>query len=237
MQHQLKIKLFMDGADIDSMRSAVAAMPHVKGFTTNPTLMRKARVTDYTAFAKEVIAVVKGMPISFEVFSDEFAEMEREARVIHSWGPNASVKIPVTNTRGESAAPLIERLSSEGVPLNVTAILALDQVREVAGALHPDSRSIVSVFAGRIADTGVDPVPLMREASSILKDRPNAELLWASPREVLNVLQAEQSGCHIITAAKDILAKLPLLGKDLKDYSLETVKMFWNDAKAAGYRI
>lgn len=235
--NDLKIKLFMDGAEVDSMRNAVETMPHIKGFTTNPTLMRKAGVTDYTAFAKDVLKVVNGMPISFEVFSDEFSEMEREARIIHSWGPNASVKIPVTNTRAESAAPLIERLSAEGVPLNVTAIMTLDQVREVAKALNPNTPSIVSVFAGRIADAGIDPVPVMREAAEILKSRPKAELLWASPREVLNVLQAEESGCHIITATKDILAKLPLFGKDLTEYSLDTVKMFWNDAKAAGFKI
>ena len=233
----LRIKLFMDGAEVEGMRSAVATMPHIKGFTTNPTLMRKAGITDYTAFAKQVIAAVKGLPISFEVFSDDFAEMEREGRIIHSWGPNASVKIPVTNTEGKSAAPLIRRLSSEGVPLNVTAILTLDQVREISEALHPETASIVSVFAGRIADAGVDPVPVMREAAEVLRSRPRAELLWASPREVLNVLQAEETGCHIITATKDILAKLPLFGKDLAEYSLDTVKMFWNDAKAAGYKI
>ena len=235
--HDLKIKLFMDGAEVEGMRSAVATMPHIKGFTTNPTLMRKVGITDYTAFAKEVITAVNGMPISFEVFSDDFAEMEREGRIIHSWGSNASVKIPVTNTTGASAAPLIRRLSSEGVPLNVTAILTLDQVKEVAEALDPATPSIVSVFAGRIADAGVDPVPVMREAASILKNLPKAELLWASPREVLNVLQAEETGCHIITATKDILAKLPLFGKDLTEYSLDTVKMFWNDAKAAGFQI
>ncbi len=235
--HDLKIKLFMDGAEVEGMRTAVATMPHIKGFTTNPTLMRKVGITDYTAFAKEVITAVNGMPISFEVFSDDFAEMEREGRIIHSWGSNASVKIPVTNTTGASAAPLIRRLSSEGVPLNVTAILTLDQVKEVAEALDPATPSIVSVFAGRIADAGVDPVPVMREAASILKNLPKAELLWASPREVLNVLQAEETGCHIITATKDILAKLPLFGKDLTEYSLDTVKMFWNDAKDAGFRI
>ena len=233
----LKIKLFMDGAEVEGMRSAVATMPHIKGFTTNPTLMRKAGITDYTAFAKQVIAAVNGMPISFEVFSDDFAEMEREGRIIHSWGSNASVKIPVTNTEGKSAAPLIRQLSSEGVPLNVTAILTLDQIKEVAEALDPATPSIVSVFAGRIADAGVDPVPVMREAAAILKNLPKAELLWASPREVLNVLQAEETGCHIITATKDILAKLSLFGKDLSEYSLDTVKMFWNDAKAAGYKI
>ena len=234
---QLKVKLFMDGAEIESMRLAVATMPHIKGFTTNPTLMRKAGVTDYTAFAKEVISVVKGLPISFEVFSDEFSEMEREARIIHSWGPNASVKIPITNTRAKSSIPLIKRLSADGIPLNITAIMTLDQVREVEQALHPDTPSIVSVFAGRIADAGIDPVPLMRRAAEILRDRPKAELLWASPREVLNVVQAEDTGCKIITATRDVLAKLPLLGKDLVEYSLDTVKMFYNDAKAAGFKI
>jgi transaldolase len=234
---KLKVKLFMDGAEIESMRLAVAAMPHIKGFTTNPTLMRKAGVTDYTAFAKEVISVVKGLPISFEVFSDEFSEMEREAHIIHSWGPNASVKIPITNTRAESSIPLIKRLSADGIPLNITAIMTLDQVREVEQALHADTPGIVSVFAGRIADAGIDPVPLMRRAAEILRDRPKAELLWASPREVLNVVQAEDTGCKIITATRDVLAKLPLLGKDLVEYSLDTVKMFYNDAKAAGFKI
>ena len=234
---RLEIKLFLDGADLESIRAAVATMPHIKGFTTNPTLMRKAGVTDYAAFAAQAIEAVKGMPVSFEAFSDEFAEMEREARIIHSWASNAIVKIPITNTRAESAVPLIARLSAEGVLINVTAMLTIEQVREVAAALHPDTPSIVSVFAGRIADAGVDPIPMMKEAAKILETRPNAELLWASPREVLNVLQAEQSGCKIITATKDVLAKLPLLGKDLAEYSLETVKMFWNDAKAAGYRI
>jgi transaldolase len=234
---QLKIKLFMDGAEIESMRLAVATMPYIRGFTTNPTLMRKAGVTDYTGFAKEVIGVVKGLPISFEVFSDEFSEMEREARVIHSWGPNASVKIPITNTRAESSIPLIKHLSADGIPLNITAMMTLDQVRDVGQALHPHTPSIVSVFAGRIADAGRDPVPLMRQAAEILRDRPKAELLWASPREVLNVVQAEDTGCKIITATRDILAKLPLLGKDLAEYSLDTVKMFYNDAKAAGFKI
>ncbi len=234
---QLKIKLFMDGAEIESIRAAIASMPHIKGFTTNPTLMRKAGVKDYAAFAKEAISVVKGLSISFEVFSDEFFEMEREARIIHSWGPNASVKIPITNTRAESSIPLIRHLSADGIPLNITAIMTNDQVRAVGQALHPDIPSIVSVFAGRIADAGLDPVPLMRQAAEILRDRPKAELLWASPREVLNIVQAEETGCKIITATKDILAKLPLLGRDLTEYSLDTVKMFYNDAAAAGYKI
>jgi transaldolase len=234
---KLKLKIFMDGAEVESMRQAVATMPYIKGFTTNPTLMRKAGVTDYTAFAKEVISVVNGLPISFEVFSDEFSEMEREARIIHSWGPNASVKIPITNTRAESSAPLIKRLSAAGIPLNITAIMTLDQVREVKEAIHLDTPSIVSVFAGRIADAGIDPVPVMRQAAEILRDRPKAELLWASPREVLNVVQAEETGCHIITATKDVILKLPTLGKDLVEFSLDTVKMFYNDAVSAGFSI
>jgi transaldolase len=234
---QLRIKLFMDGADIEAMRAVVAANPLIRGFTTNPTLMRKAGIADYAAFAKMALAAVDGRPISFEVFSDDFAAMEREARVIASWGGNTYVKIPVTNTRGESSAPLIALLSAEGIALNVTAILAPQQVRDVARALHPGTRSIVSVFAGRIADTGVDPVPLMTEAVRVLAEQPKAELLWASPRELLNLFQADACGCHIITATADLLAKLALVGKDLDEYSLETVKMFHDDARAAGFNL
>ncbi len=233
----LKIKLFMDGAEIASIRRAVAEMPVIKGFTTNPTLMRKAGITDYGTFAREAIAVVGKLPISFEVFSDEFDEMEREGRVIRGWGGNTYVKIPVTNTRGESAAPLIKKLSADGIALNVTALMTLDQVRTVRDALAPKTPAIISIFAGRIADTGVDPVPLMAEAKRMLKGRPEIELLWASPRELLNLFQAEEVGCDILTATNDVLAKLPLVGKDLGDYSLDTVKMFYNDAKAAGYRL
>jgi transaldolase len=233
----LKIKLFMDGADIPSMAEAVAGNPLIKGFTTNPTLMRKAGLSDYAAFAREAIAAVAGLPISFEVFSDGFAEMEREARIIHSWGGNTYVKIPVTNTLGQSAAPLIARLSGEGIALNVTAIMTAEQVREVAGALDAGTPAIVSVFAGRVADTGVDPMPLMRRCLALLSDRPKAELLWASPRELLNLFQADEVGCHIITATRDVLAKLPLVGKDLTGYSLETVRMFYDDARAAGFRL
>lgn len=233
----LRIKIFMDGAEVTSMKAAIADMPYIKGFTTNPTLMRKAGVTDYASFAKQAIAAVNGFPISFEVFSDDLDEMEREARVIRSWGGNTSVKIPVTNTKGVSTAPLIEKLSAEGIPLNVTAILTLSQVRSVCAALDPKTPSIVSVFAGRIADTGVDPVPMMSEACRILKERPQAELLWASPRELLNVFHADQCGCHIITATPDVLAKLKLVGKDLSAYSLETVKMFYNDAQASNFRL
>jgi transaldolase len=228
--------LFCDGADLRDIKK-MAANSTIKGFTTNPTLMRKAGIADYAGFAQEALAIVGNKPISFEVFSDDFAEMEREARVIASWGGNTYVKIPVSNTTGKSAAALVRKLSAEGIALNVTAVFTLEQVHEIADALSPTVPSIVSVFAGRIADTGVDPMPLMRQAVEILSDRPQSELLWASPRELLNVFHAEASGCHIITATPDILAKLSLVGKDLRDYSLETVKMFYNDAKAAGYRL
>jgi transaldolase len=232
----LRVKLFQDGADLSSM---IAARDRglVSGYTTNPTLMRKAGISDYKAFALQVIAAIPDQPISFEVFSDDFATMEREAREIASWGGDTYVKIPITNTKGESAARLISVLSKEGFSLNVTAMLTLDQVETVAAAVSPQSRTIVSVFAGRIADTGVDPVPVMTKAVSMLSPLPKAELLWASPREVLNIAQAEDCGCHIITATPDIIAKLALRGKDLHQYSLETVKMFYDDASAAGFRL
>jgi transaldolase len=232
----VKIKLFMDGADLSAMTKA-RSQGLVSGFTTNPTLMRKAGISDYEGFARQAIAAIPDLPISFEVFSDDFPTMEREARAIASWGGNTYVKIPITNTKGESAAPLIRTLSAEGFSLNVTAILTLDQVRAVAAAAAPGSRTIVSVFAGRIADTGVDPVPLMSEAVGLLRGLPKAELLWASPRELLNLFQADACGCHIITATPDVIAKLALVGKDLAKYSLETVKMFHDDARAAGFRI
>ena len=232
----LKIKLFMDGADLAAMTRA-RAEGLVSGFTTNPTLMRKAGISDYEGFARAAIAAIPDLPISFEVFSDDFPTMEREARAIASWGGNTYVKIPITNTKGESAAPLIRTLSAEGFSLNVTAILTLAQVRAVAAAAAPAARTIVSVFAGRIADTGVDPVPVMSEAVGMLRGLPKAELLWASPRELLNLFHAEGCGCHIITATPDIIAKLKLVGKDLAAYSLETVKMFHDDARAAGFRI
>jgi transaldolase len=232
----LKVKLFQDGADLDSMIAA-RSRGLVSGYTTNPTLMRKAGISDYKKFALEVIAAIPDKPISFEVFSDDFATMEKEAREIASWGGDTYVKIPITNTKGESAGPLISKLSKEGFSLNVTAMLTLEQVDIVAAAASPSSRTIVSVFAGRIADTGVDPVPVMTEAVRRLKHLPKAELLWASPREVLNIAQAEACGCHIITATADIIAKLPLTGKDLSQYSLETVKMFYDDARAAGYKL
>jgi transaldolase len=199
--------------------------------------MRKAGVTDYKAFAAQAIAAIPDLPISFEVFSDDFDTMEREAREIASWGGNTYVKIPVSNTKGESSGPLIKKLSKEKFSLNITAILTLDQVGEVATAIDPTARTIVSVFAGRIADTGVDPIKMMALAAQVLKPLPKAELLWASPREVLNVIQAQDCGCHIITATHDIIAKVPLLGKDLKQYSLETVRMFHEDARAAGFKL
>lgn len=232
----LRVKLFADGADLNGMKE-MYANPLIKGFTTNPTLMRKAGVADYKAFAREVLAAIPDRPISFEVFADDFDEMERQAYEIASWGKNVNVKIPVTNTKRQFSGPLVERLSKAGVQVNVTAILDLEQVRQVADCLAPQTPAIVSVFAGRIADTGRDPVPLMAEAVRVLKAKPKAELIWASPRELLNIFQADSIGCHIITATNDILKKLSLVGKDLPDYSLETVEMFHKDASAAGYNI
>lgn len=232
----LKIKIFADGADFDSM-IALYAQPHIKGFTTNPTLMRKAGITDYEAFGKKILASIPDRPISLEVFADDFENMERQARIIASWGGEVNVKIPVTNTKGEFSGELIQRLSGDGIKLNVTALLSLDQVRRVAEALAPNTYAIVSVFAGRVADTGVDPVPLMAEALEILKSRPNAELLWASPRELLNIFQADAIGAHIITVTSDLLKKLANVGYDLDAYSLDTVKMFYNDAAASKFSI
>jgi len=234
--HGLKVKLFADGADLNGMKE-MAANPQIRGFTTNPTLMRKAGIADYAAFARDVLRIIPDRPVSFEVFADEFGEMEAQAHEIASWGRNVNVKIPVTSTRGEFCGPLIERLSRAGVQVNVTAVLTLDQVKRVTERLAPETAAIVSVFAGRIADTGRDPVPVMAESVRILKAKPKAELIWASPRELLNIFQADAVGCHIITATNDILKKLALVGKDLDKYSLETVEMFYKDAKAAGYTI
>lgn len=231
---ELSVKIFADGADLAGMLE-MYRLPHIKGFTTNPTLMRKVGITDYRAFAKQVIAAIPDRPISFEVFSDEFAEMDRQAREIASWGPNVYVKIPVTNTRGESTCDLVRRLSHVGVKLNVTALLSLAQVRDVVAAVAGGAPSCISVFAGRVADTGFDPVPLMTAAVEMLKLAPEAELIWASPRELLNIYQADAIGCHIITVTNDILKKLSNVGRDLEDYSLDTVKMFHTDAKAAGF--
>ncbi len=231
-----KIKLYADGADLDGMieeyKKGIAS-----GFTTNPTLMKKAGVKSYEDFAKAALKAIPDLPISFEVFSDDLPGMEREARKIAGWGKNVYIKIPVTNTKGESTAPLVKKLSHDGLKLNVTAILTLDQVKTVAKALSPDTPSIVSVFAGRIADTGRDPMPIMKDAVKILKPLPKTELLWASTRELLNLIQTESCGCHIITITNDILKKVPQVGKDLSQLSLETVQMFYSDAQSAGYKI
>ena len=232
----LRTKIFADGAELDGML-ALYRQPHIKGFTTNPTLMRKAGISDYRAFAHQVLAAIPDRPISFEVFSDEFADMERQAHEIATWGEHVYVKVPVTNTRRAPAYELVHRLSRAGVKVNVTAIMTLEQVRQVVNAVKGGAPSNVSVFAGRIADTGVDPVPLMTEAVEILRAEPRAELIWASPRELLNVFQADAIGCHIITVTPDILKKLSLVGKNLDDYSLETVKMFYEDARAAGFSL
>ena len=232
----LKIKLFADGAEKAGMLE-MYAKPYIKGFTTNPTLMHKAGLTDYRAFAQSILQAIPDRPISFEVFSDEFDDMERQAREIAQWGENVYVKIPVTNTRREPAYHLVRQLAQDGVKLNITAILTLDQVRCVTEAIAGGAPSCVSVFAGRIADTGRDPVPLMAEAVAILRDAPKAELIWASPRELLNIFQADAIGCHIITVTNDILKKLVLVGKDLGDYSLDTVKMFYEDGCKAGFTL
>lgn len=233
---ELKIAIYADGAVIKDML-AMYQLPHVKGFTTNPTLMRKAGVTDYVGTAREIVQSIPDRPISFEVFSDEFDQMEIQALKIASWGENVNVKIPVTNTRREPSYPLIERLSKQGVKLNVTAIMSLDQVEKTVKALEACPWSIVSVFAGRIADTGRDPVPMMQEARKMIGSSTTMNLLWASPRELLNIFQADEAGCDIITATNDIIKKLDTVGKDLDNYSLETVKMFYNDAVAACFQV
>jgi len=232
----LKIKIFADGADLEGIRS-LYANPLIKGFTTNPTLMRKAGISDYHKFAREVLEVVQDRPVSFEVFADDFDEMETQAHEIASWGPNVNVKIPVTNTKGEFAGDLIRRLSNSGVAVNVTAIMTLDQVERVVDCLNEDTSAIVSVFAGRIADTGRDPIYIMKQSVNALSRKPLAELIWASPRELLNIFHAESTGCHIITITGDVLNKLNIIGKNLDEYSLDTVKMFYTDASSAGYSI
>ncbi len=230
----LRIKLFADGADIVEMME-LRLNSHIQGFTTNPTLMRKAGVTDYRLFARTVLEAIPDKPISFEVFSDEFAEMERQAREIASWGTNVYVKIPITNTRRESSADLISRLSHTGIKVNVTAVMTIEQVRIALSALRYGAASYVSVFAGRIADTGVDPIALIVTTLRLLPT--STELIWASPREVLNVYDANRIGCHIITVTSALLKKLPMLGRDLADCSLETVQMFRADALAAGFTL
>ncbi len=232
----LTIKIFSDGADVNEMKIA-SQNGVISGFTTNPTLMKKCGITNYEKFAKEAVQNVNNLPISFEVFSDDFESMENEAIKISGWGDNIYVKIPVTNTKRESSVDLIKSLDRKGIKLNITAILTLKQVQELFDTLNENSKSIISVFAGRIADTGVDPVPIMKEAKSILAPKRNLELLWASSRELLNIFQAQDCGCDIITVTNDLLKKLNMVGMDLGDLSLETVKMFYNDAKSAGYRI
>jgi transaldolase len=231
-----RIQIFADGADIAGMLE-MAGKPYIAGFTTNPTLMRKAGVVDYRAFAREIITAIPNRPLSFEVFSDEFAEMERQAYEIASWGDLVYVKVPVTNTRAEPSYRLIRRLSEAGVKLNVTALMTLEQVREVSDALAGGPASYISVFAGRVADTGRDPVPMMAAAVELMRPHPQQSLIWASPRELLNIFHADSIGCHVITVTNDILKKLDLIGKDLADYSLDTVKMFYRDAQQAGYAL
>lgn len=232
----LKIKIFADGADRAVMLD-MNAQSHIKGLTTNPTLMAKAGISDYEAFARDVLQHITSKPLSLEVFSDEIEEMEREALKVASWAPNVYVKVPITNTRGESTCPLVRRLAGRGVKVNVTAIFTLAQVRDVVMSLEADVPSNISVFAGRIADAGIDPLPMMAAAVAMASANRYAEVIWASPRELLNIIQADAIGCQIITVTNDILKKLPLLGKDLDEYSLETVKMFHTDAVASGFRL
>jgi transaldolase len=234
--HELKVKIFADGADKAGMLE-MHAKPYIKGLTTNPTLMKKAGITDYKAFCKDILTSIKDKPLSFEVFSDDFSEMERQALEIASWGDNVYVKIPVTNTKQETSYALVSRLAAQKVKLNVTAIMTLSQVRDVVASLDPNVPSYVSVFAGRIADTGRDPVPLMAAAVQQLRLAPAAELIWASPRELLNIFQADAIGCHVITVTNDILKKLSIVDFDLDAYSLDTVKMFYNDAVGAGFKL
>lgn len=233
---ELRVQIFADGADKTSMLE-LYRQPYIKGFTTNPTLMRKAGITDYERFAHEILQQITDRPISFEVFADDEIEMERQARKISRWASNVYVKIPVTNTRREPMCNLIRRLSAEGIQVNATALLALEQVQHVAEALKGGAPSYISVFAGRVADTGVDPVPLMKSALEIMAPEPKCQLVWASPRELLNIFQADEIGCHIITVTSDVLKKIPLVGKDLHDYSLETVQMFHKDAAHSEYKL
>ncbi|WP_028388062.1 transaldolase [Legionella fairfieldensis] len=233
---QLKVKVFFDSADKAELLE-IRHNPWIKGITTNPTLMRKEGVVDFSAFAREILAFIPDKPVSFGVFSDDFAEMEQQALRIAAFGEHVYVKIPITNTRGEPSFPLIKKLVAQNIKLNITAVMTLEQVRAVSLALSPVVPSYVSVFAGRIADTGQDPLPLMQAALDMIKINPLSELIWASPRELFNIFQADSIGCHIITVTKDILKKRVLVGYDLEDYSLETVKMFHNDAMAAGFKL
>jgi transaldolase len=232
----LKVKIFADGADKAGMLE-MNAKPLIQGLTTNPTLMKKVGITDYRAFCKDILTTIKEKPLSFEVFSDDFTEMERQAMEIASWGSNVYVKIPVSNTKKETCYALVKKLTAQGVKVNVTALMTLAQTRDVVAALNPTVPSYVSIFAGRIADTGRDPVPLMAAAVEMLKVAPAAELIWASPRELLNIFQADDIGCQVITVTNDLIKKLSLVGYDLEEYSLDTVKMFYNDAVAAGFKL
>lgn len=233
---ELNIKIFADGAEKADML-ALAEKPYIKGFTTNPTLMRKAGITDYEGFAKDILSVIRDRPISFEVFSDDFSEMERQAKLIASWGENVYVKIPVTNTKGEPSYDLIKRLAAEGIKLNVTAVFTIEQVKHIIESLIKEVPAVISVFAGRIADTGVDPIPLMKEAKALIAESPNYELLWASPRELLNIFHAEEAGSDIITVTADILKKTEKIGYSLESFSIDTVKMFYDDGQKAGYKL
>ena len=232
----LKVKIFSDGADKKDMLE-MNSKTFIKGLTTNPTLMKKAGIKDYEIFAKDILSTIKEKPISFEVFSDDFDDMEKQAMEIASWATNVYVKIPITNTKKESSKELVQRLAKKKVKLNITAIMTLDQVKTVLSVLDNKVPSVISVFAGRIADTGKDPIPLMKECLKEMKINPKSELLWASPRELLNIIQADQIGCHIITVTKDVIKKLKLVNYDLEDYSLDTVKMFYKDAVDAGFKI
>jgi len=233
---QLKVKIFADGADLNGMLESYKD-PYIKGFTTNPTLMRLSGISDYERFARQVLERIPDRPISFEVFSDEFGEMEKQARKIFAWGKNVYVKIPVTNTRKESSVDLIRCLASEGIQLNVTALMTSTQAQVISPVLGAHVHSYISIFAGRIADTGRDPIPIMKKAVEIMAEFPNQELIWASPRELLNIFQADEVGCHVITVTHEVLKKLPLVGKDLDEYSLDTVKMFYSDAQKANFKL
>ena len=233
---QLQVKIFADGADMDGILE-LYKNKYIKGFTTNPTLMNKSGIKDYEGFARRVLEQISDRPFSFEVFSDEFDEMERQAHKIAGWGKNVYVKIPVTNTRREPSLELVKRLAGSGVQLNVTALMTLEQVSAISDALKNNVPSYISVFAGRIADTGRDPMPIMKRAVEIMSQHDKQELIWASPRELLNIFHADEVNCHVITVTHDILKKLPIIGKDLDDYSLDTVKMFYDDAKKAGFNI
>jgi transaldolase len=233
---QISTRIFADGADLDGILT-LAADPRISGFTTNPTLMWKAGLTDYSEFAKRLLERIRKHPISFEVFADDACEMRRQARILASWGENVYVKIPVTTTSGEPMAPLVRELSEDGVKVNITAVFTTAQVELIAEAVKDGAPSYISVFAGRIADAGIDPVPIMARSVDIMVRAPRSELIWASPREILNVVQADQVGCHIITVTHDLLAKLDCLGKNLEQYSLETVRMFHGDAVAAGFTL